>query len=141
MERSPAAGTNRSPMEQRQHVDRSLPSRGNRTMEVSTTQHRRRFVVGIMLALALVASVASPALAHYIKQTPWVYRSAQICTLAGAEISHGDFQSGYNWGQTQAWTRNYSVPPPFWDCKFPSFQPAGYIALQRDIYWWNGSSW
>jgi hypothetical protein len=110
-------------------------------MEVSTAHRRRRFVVGIMLALALVASVATPAWAHYIKQTPWVYRSAQICTLAGAEISHGDFQKGYNWGQTQAWTRNYSVPPPFWDCKFPAFQPIGYIALQRALYWWNGSSW
>lgn len=109
-------------------------------MEVSTSTRRRRTVVGILLALAVVAST-TPALAHYVKQTPWVYRSAPICTLAGAEISHGDFQRGYNWGQTQAWTRNYSVPPPFWDCKFPSYQPAGFIALQRTIRWWNGSDW
>lgn len=129
-------------MEQAAPLSTGRSGLGECTMRVSTTRpRRRRVVLGVVLALAVVASLATPAFAHYIKQAPWVYRSAQVCTLSGAEISHGSFQAGYNWGQTQSWTRNYSVPPPWWDCKLPSYQPTGYLALQRTIRWWNGSTW
>jgi len=105
-----------------------------------TRRRRARRAVGtgaaLLAALMIIIGTAGPVQAEEPHQTAFVYTSANPCVRNTAKIEHGDYQNGALYGGLQSWQRNYTVPPPWWECKLPAYKPAGFLALARHWLKW-----
>jgi len=92
--------------------------------------NRLMTIVGALLVIL----TTSPAMAHYVYEDVLVYASDADCTKVRSEISHG---SGGGYSRTDV-TPKYLQHTP---CYTEWTRPAGYIALQYQLYKWTGSQW
>ena len=85
-----------------------------------------------LLAVALVALVAVPtALAHFV-YTSGNYVKGPICVNGGSGIAENPPQV-----IAEGWTQSYGQAT----CLSAKNMPAYSLALRRQLYFWNGSSW
>ncbi|WP_156325216.1 hypothetical protein [Nonomuraea sp. SBT364] len=113
-----------------------------------------RPAIAICMAIALVATLSSPAQAHYVYEKGEIYKSADVCVDGRAEVSHGD-GGGYARADTWSETRGFVYGVGWVNCAVGWSRPAGYIAarydylvfdlsagvwgLCRQLDWWYGS--
>jgi hypothetical protein len=82
------------------------------------------------------------ALAHYVYQSGWTYRTSFDCEWTYSEISHGVYHGGYS--KVEGFSAQVNQVPPFWTnnyCGGGFNRPAGYLIDRAVLYRWNGSAW
>jgi hypothetical protein len=103
----------------------------------------RLTVIGkVVLFLAVVTAAltigVAPAAAAEVWH--WEYRSGEVCAYHNSITDKSRYGGSYRSG-VQAWGRNYTVMPPFWDCKWPTSYPANYLTSDLVVYKWDGYEW
>lgn len=119
-----------------QHESGSRTSKPTQPFTVGEDLVRPRIQLMVLLSASLVVLAAGPAAADVESQAAYVWEGGSRCTKAFAEVSHGDFNQGYQKAFSEArdefWTPYGGI-----HCERRIERPTGWLRVRYDLLKYN----